>query len=318
MARPLRIEYPGAFYHVMNRGLERREIFRDKKDYEAFLHLCVAIHKRFKVIFHAYSLMTNHYHLMLETPEGNLSRAMRHLDGVYTQGFNRRKGKKRRAGPLFQGRYKATLIDKDGYSFQLCRYIHLNPVKAKIVSRPEDHAYSSFQYYMGQGGKKAEFLETDWLLSQFHWRGLGARKSFYEFTLNGLKDSWSPEEGLRGGMVLGGEDFFEKIRKRHLEGKEDKEIPPLKKSRRMPGVKEIQCCIESCCKDERLRRRFLVWALKRHTPLKLNEIAEKINRPISYSGVSQICRRVEKECVESKELQRLREQIEFKMSKVKT
>ena len=99
----LRIEYPGAFYHVMNHGLERRGIFRDKKDYEAFLHYCLEIHKRFKVIFHAYSLMPNHYHLMVETLEGNLSRAMRHLDGVYTQGFNRRKGKKRRVGALFQG-----------------------------------------------------------------------------------------------------------------------------------------------------------------------------------------------------------------------
>ena len=318
MARPLRIEYPGAFYHVMNRGLERREIFRDKKDYEGFLHLCLAIHKRFKVIFNAYSLMPNHYHLMLETPEGNLARAMRHLDGVYTQGFNRRKGKKRRVGPLFQGRYKAILIDKEAYSLQLCRYIHLNPVKAKIVSRPEDHTYSSFQFYAGRGGKRPEFLETDWLLGQFHRRGLEARKSFYQFTLNGLKDSWSPEEGLRGGMMLGGVDFFEKIRSQYLEGKDDKEIPHLKKSRRTPGMKEIHACVESCCEGAGMKKRLLVWALKRYTPLKLREIAERIQSPISYSAVSQICRRVERERQGNKKLQRLIDHVESKMSKVKT
>ena len=148
MARPLRIEYPGAFYHVMNRGLERRVIFRDRLDYQAFLHRCLEVHNRFKVIFHAYSLMPNHYHLMMETPAENLSRAMRHLDSVYTQGFNHRK--ERRVGPLFQGRYKAILIDKDAYALELSRYIHLNPVKAKIVNRPEDHAYSSFRYYVGR------------------------------------------------------------------------------------------------------------------------------------------------------------------------
>lgn len=318
MARPLRIEYPGAFYHVMNRGLERREIFRDKKDYEAFLHLCLAIHKRFKVIFHAYSLMPNHYHLMVETPEGNLSRAMRHLDGVYTQGFNRRKGKKRRVGPLFQGRYKAILIEQEAYSHQLCRYIHLNPVKAKIVSRPEDHAYSSFQYYMSWGGKKPEFLETDWLLRQFHRKGAEARKSFYRFTLNGLKDGWSPEENLRGGMILGGEDFFEKIRKQYLGSREDKEIPHLKKSRRMPEMKEIRSCVESCCESGGMRKRLLVWALKRHTSLKLREIAERIQSPISYSAISQICRRIEKERQENKKLQKLMDHVESQMSKVKT
>lgn len=315
MARPLRIEYPGAFYHVMNRGLERREIFRDRKDYEAFLHLCLAIHKRFKVMFYAYALMPNHYHLMVETAEGNLSRVMRHLDGVYTQGFNKRK---RRVGPLFQGRYKAILIDKDAYSLQLCRYIHLNPVKAKLVSRPQDHAYSSFQYYVSREEKKPEFLETDWLLSQFQRRGSEARQSFYQFTLKGLQDSWKPEGGLRGGMILGGESFFEKIRNRYLESKENEEIPDLKKSRRVPGMEEIRACVESCCEGEGMRKRLLVWALKRYTPLKLREIAERIQSPISYSAVSQICRRIERERGEIKGLQKLISRIESQMSNVKT
>lgn len=314
MARPLRIEYPGAMYHGMNRGLERREIFRDRKDYEAFLFLCLEIHKRFKVIFHAYSLMPNHYHLMLETPEGNLSRAMRHLDGVYTQGFNQRY---KRVGPLFQGRYKAALIEKESYSLELSRYIHLNPVKAKLAKNPEDHPYSSFRYYLGEG-KQPEFLETDWLLGQFHQNYRRARESFYQFTLDGLKDSWTPEEGLEGGVILGSEDFFEKIRKKYLEGRQDGEIPMLRKSQKIPRFKEIQVCIERCVGEKGMRKRFLIWALKKHTPLKLKEIAQRCGERIGYSAVSQICRRLEKESQKNKKLQRVISKIEVEMSKVKT
>lgn len=318
MARPLRIEYAGAFYHVMNRGLERREIFRDKEDYEAFLSLCLDIHQRFRVVFHAYSLMPNHYHLMVETLEGNLSRAMRHLDGVYTQGFNRRKGKPRRMGPLFQGRYKAILIDKETYALELSRYIHLNPVKAQRVKRPEDHPYSSFQFYLGRNPRKPEFLETDWLLGQFHPKERNARESLYQFTLQGLKERWDPQEGLRAGMVLGSDDFFEKIRKKYLEGKEDREIPHLRKEGRVLKVDEIESCIRSCCRESAMAKRLLVWALKRYTPLKLHEIADKTGRAISYSAVSQLCRRIEKERQENKMLQKLIAHIESQMSKVKT
>lgn len=314
MARPLRIQYPGAFYHVMNRGLERREIFRDQKDYEIFLSLCLEIHKRFKVIFHAYSLMPNHYHLMVETPDGNLSRALRHLDGVYTQGFNKRK---RRVGPLFQGRYKAVLIEKESYSLELSRYIHLNPLKAKMVKRPEDHAYSSFRYYVSKG-KKPEFLETDWLLGQFHKNFPEAKENLYQFTINGLRDRWAPEEGLDGGMILGSETFVEKIRRKYLEGREDEEIPELRRTRRALEVRQIRECVERCGGGREISKRLLVWALRRYTPFKLKEIAEKLDRPISYSAVSQIHRRIEKESQRNRKLQTLMNRIEVEMSKVKT
>lgn len=314
MARPLRIEYPGAYYHVMNRGLERREIFHKARDYETFAGLCLEIHKRFKVVFHAYCLMPNHYHLMLETPEGNLSRAMKHLDGVYTQGFNKRRG---RVGPLFQGRYKALLIEKESYSLQLARYIHLNPVKAQLAKTPEDYLHSSFGYYAGRG-KKPEFLETDWLLGQFHRNYGKAREGFYSFTLNGLKDPWTPEEGLRGGMILGSEGFFERIRRRYLEGREDREIPELRKSRKTLEMEEIQTCVESCCEERGMRKRLVVWALKRHTPLKLKEIAARIQTPVTYSAISQICRRLEKEGRENKKLQGIMNRVAAKMSNVKT
>ena len=128
MARPLRIEYSGAYYHVSTRGNERKAIFRDEWDRERLLELLARAVKDFHLRLHGYVLMSNHYHLLVETPRGGLSRALRYLNGVYTQAFNRRH---RRVGHLFQGRYKAILVDKDAYSLELSRYIHLNPWRVK-------------------------------------------------------------------------------------------------------------------------------------------------------------------------------------------
>ena len=135
MARPLRIEFPGAWHHAMNRGNARQTIFLDKGDYRAFLDLLDECSSMWGLECHAYCLMPNHYHLLLSTPSGNLSRAMRHLDGVYTQRFNRRHD---RDGHLFRGRYKAILVDADSYLLQVARYIHLNPIKARLVQDPQD------------------------------------------------------------------------------------------------------------------------------------------------------------------------------------
>lgn len=120
MARQLRIEYPGAFYHVTSRGNEQKEIFRSKKDREQFLHYLETAKERYGAVIHSYCLMNNHYHLLLETPTGNLSQVMRHINGAYTTYFN---VKRKRFGHLFQGRYKAILVDADEYAKELSRYI---------------------------------------------------------------------------------------------------------------------------------------------------------------------------------------------------
>src|SRR4030042_5793823 len=129
MARPLRIEFPGAVYHVTSRGNARQTIFIDDEDRGGFLDLLSIVVERFNWICHAYCLMGNHYHLLIETPDGNLSKGMRELNGIYTQHFNRRHG---RVGHVFQGRFKAILVEKDSYLLELCRYIVLNPVRAGI------------------------------------------------------------------------------------------------------------------------------------------------------------------------------------------
>ena len=149
MPRPERIEYEHAFYHVMNRGRGRQLIFHDKRYYEAFESTLSEANQRFQCVIHAYCLMGNHYHLLLETPNANLSRVMRHINGVYTQRYNRLK---KTDGPLFRGRFKAILVDSDSYLLPLTRYIHRNPVDMKrpIVSSLEEYPWSSYLAYIGK------------------------------------------------------------------------------------------------------------------------------------------------------------------------
>jgi len=164
MTRPLRIEYEDAYYHVMNRGRGRKWIFPDVEYYEDFLASIDEAHRRFGIEIHAYCLMGNHYHLLIKTPRGNISRAMRHIDGVYTQRHNRRK---HTDGPLFRGRYKSIVIDASVYLLQVSRYIHRNPVELRIplVTRPEDYPWSSFAAFINKS-KAPEWLNRDAVYSE--------------------------------------------------------------------------------------------------------------------------------------------------------
>lgn len=145
MARPLRIEYPGAWYHVMNRGLARTNIVRSDKDRQLFLDLLSESSQLFGIQIHAYSLMDNHYHLLVNTPTTGLARAMRHLNGLFTQKVNKNW---KSDGPLFRGRYKAIVVDSDEYLLELVRYIHLNPVEAGFYPKSIDHQWTSHRAYM--------------------------------------------------------------------------------------------------------------------------------------------------------------------------
>ncbi len=144
MTRPLRIEFPGAWYHVMNRGAGRQSIFNKPDDFQCFLKLISDINITYKIEIHAYCLMNNHYHLLIRTPHGMLSRSIRYLNGMYARYYNRMN---KRDGGISKGRYKAILIDAENYFLQVSRYIHLNPTEAKIVKMPEKYKWSSCQYY---------------------------------------------------------------------------------------------------------------------------------------------------------------------------
>ena len=147
MPRPLRLEYENAFYHVMNRGRGRQAIFHCPAYYQAFIDCMVQAHERFGAVFHAYCLMGNHYHLLIQTPLANISRIMRHINGVYTQHYNWRKNTD---GPLFRGRYKAIVVDADAYLLQVSRYIHRNPIETKkpLVQQLEKYRWSSYPAYL--------------------------------------------------------------------------------------------------------------------------------------------------------------------------
>jgi putative transposase len=159
MARPLRLQFPGGLYHITARGNDRQAIFADDADCSAFLIVLASIVARYRVRCHAYCLMGNHYHLLLETPAGNLSGAMRQLNGVYTQRFNRRH---ERCGHVLQGRFGAQLVDGHAYLHEVCRYIVLNPVRAGLTSHPRDWRWSSFRATAGEGPVPG-FLTVDWV-----------------------------------------------------------------------------------------------------------------------------------------------------------
>jgi REP element-mobilizing transposase RayT len=233
MARPLRIEYSGAVYHVISRGNRRGAIFPKEEDKALFLSVLAATVERFRVLCHAYCLMGNHYHLILETPDGNLSRAMRHLNGVYTQLFNRDHDK---CGHVFQGRYSAILIQRDAHLLEACRYIVLNPIRAGLAAGPQEWRWSSYRAAAGlETGTK--FLTSSWILSQFGGDIKEARERYARFVAEGCDARiWN---GLVSGLVLGSAEFAGRCRGlAHMDG-DRSEIPRLQHCAPRPSLAEI-------------------------------------------------------------------------------
>ena len=235
MSRPLRIEYEGALYHVSSRGDRREPIYEDDADRERFLSTLDDVIEQRNWLCHAYCLMTNHYHLLIETPDANLSKGMRQLNGVFTQASNRRHG---HGGHLFQGRYKAILIDKDAYLLELARYIVLNPVRAGMVVRPGDWAWSSYRAMAGIDLRPA-WLETDGVLSLFGEDRSNAEQSLVEFVMARLNAGVSPWHELKGQIYLGDVDFVKRAQARAKPQKQDINIPKAQRRGPAPSLKKI-------------------------------------------------------------------------------
>ncbi len=221
MARPLRLEYPGASWHVTSRGNRRQDIYLDDDDRRAFIgRLAEAVAwTRWRV--HAWVLMTNHYHLIVETPEPNLARGMQRLNGSYARAFNRRHGK---VGHLLQGRYKSILVEREAHLLQLTRYVVLNPVRAGMVLEVREHEWSSYAETAGLR-PPSSWLEIDWTLSHFGSRRGCASRRFRDFVRSGCCVRYSPWEETRGGIYLGGASFRAGIEKRLERREADPEIP---------------------------------------------------------------------------------------------
>jgi len=235
MARPLRIEFEGALYHVISRGDRREDIVDDDEDRKRFLGILGDVVDRMGWLCHAYCLMDNHYHLVIETPNANLSPGMRHLNGIFTQSSNRLHA---RSGHLFQGRYKAILVDSDAYFLELARYVVLNPVRAKMVSDPGEWAWSSYR------ACAAEVVVPDWLTveriqSYFGRQRLDAGRKYKQFVSEGVgKESiWTQ---LNRQMYLGDDDFVSSMQERLGDVELDANIPGLQRCRPAPSLEDIE------------------------------------------------------------------------------
>lgn len=205
MARPLRIEYEGAVYHITSRGNAGEKIFFTDSDRDTFLETLAQTVDRYGWLCHAYCLMTNHYHLVIETPNANLSRGMRHLNGVYTQWINRHN---KRTGHIFQGRFKSILVEKESHLLELARYVVLNPVRAEMVRSPRDWRWSSYRATAGQV-EVPGFLSVGWILAQFDPEPSRAVHAYRRFVRQGRGMTiW---DDLRRGNLLGTDSFIEEI-----------------------------------------------------------------------------------------------------------
>lgn len=285
MARPLRIEFPGAVYHVTSRGNARQAIFVDDEDRGGFLDLLSMVVERFHWLCHAYCLMENHYHLLIETPDGNLSKGMRELNGVYTQGFNQRH---RRVGHLFQGRYKAIIVEKDNHLLSLCRYVVLNPERAGLIKRPEQWRWSSYRATVGLT-QRPSFLTVDWVLSQFGGRKGAAIEKYKRFVMEGMGKE-SPWETLRGQIFWGTDEFIKQLRRLLDEKESIKEVPRAQRYVARPPLGEI--IKRKTEKEKTVEDKAIYHAYVRYG-YTMKEIADHLG--FHYATVSRAIRRAEGE-----------------------
>lgn len=318
MARPLRVEFAGATYHVMARGNERRAVFRDDDDRRRFLETLAEMVERFGVRLHAYCLMPNHYHLLVETPRANLSQAIGWLQVTYTVRFNRRH---RRSGHLFQGRFKAQLIEADEYAQSLVEYVHLNPVRPRQKNQRlareratelDQYPWSSHRVYAGLTRRRPEWLCQDWLR---YWAGesVAARREYRRSLARWFERAVeSPWAGLLGGLVLGGERLLATVQ-RQLVGKAAADETRWVRQQQQPTVrKRLQRILEGET-DERIR----LWARVRLGGERNVEVA----RELGYrggSGVGQLVRRVEQRSVQDAQLRKKLMRIKANLSRVES
>ena len=291
MARPLRIEYEGAFYHVTTRGNEQKKIFFSNSDYEKFKHYLKESQEKYGYLLHCFVLMTNHYHLLIETPKPNLNRVMHYINSSYTNYINIKRG---RSGHLFRGRYKALLIDRDNYLVELSRYIHLNPVRAEIVEKPEDYSYSSYRNYIHKELKDIVYCDLILeMISRNKGMAIKRYKDFVEGVI-GIKLK-NPLQQVYGGMILGGKRFIKEALNKLNE--DDLSREDVSHRRALKTVYSAEEVIEKICVGFDLReseildnkqktyRDIAIYLMKKSTGLTNRQIGQLFGN-LSYSGVA--------------------------------
>ncbi len=280
MARKPRLHYIGALYHVMVRGNGGQDIFADDEDRSRFYLLLQEGVEKFGHRIHAFCLMGNHVHLAVQVGEKPLSRIMQHLCFRYTQWVNHRQ---KRVGHLFQGRYKAIVVDADAYLAELVRYIHLNPVRAKLVKDPEKYRWSGHRTYMGQ--EPLLWLTTEWVLSQFGRRLKNSRARYGEFVHLGIKEGHRQEfhEGTSGGRLLGDDSFVERAYEKSEQCEEKSETLDeiIERVGKEYGLSEAEMSAPGRQRD-RAEARAMIACLVREAPgLSLTELGRRMKRDVS-------------------------------------
>lgn len=270
MTRPLRIRFEGAVYHITSRGNARATIFKDNNDWQEFLEILKRVIRRYRWVCHGYCLMDNHYHLIIETPMGNISEGMRQLNGTYTQYFNRRY---KSVGHIFQGRFKGILIERDEYLLEVISYVVLNPVRVKKCKSASEYKWSSYRETVGLK-KTDSFLFTDWVLAQFSDKRSEAVKEYIEYVNEGREvQLW---DRLIGQVYYGGKRFIEKV----TDGVEVlKEVPRIQCQPLRPDLKEV------------LKEEHGILKAYRDYGYRMKEIAEELD--VHYATVSRRLKRIE-------------------------
>jgi len=318
MARPLRIEYGGAFYHVTAKGNERRRIYHGRSDYERFKVYLEEAQEKFAYILHCYVLMSNHYHLLIETPRANLSRVMHYINGSYTNYINI---KRKRSGHLFQGRYKAILIDRDRYLLELSRYVHLNSVRAGVVAKPEDYLYSSYRSYAFN--RRDDIVNCDLVLGMVSKDRKKAPKMYRDFVEKAIGEKLeNPLDNLYGGAILGDQRFIKQALSRLKDGiVQRREVSHRRVLQAPYGSDEIIEAISSHFKVSRedllrsggVSRNTAIYVMKRLTGMTNGQIGELFGG-ISYSAVAKAHQRFSTELARNKLLRKHIETIKTSLS----
>ncbi|MGD8974695.1 MAG: transposase [Desulfobacterales bacterium] len=321
MARPLRIEYPDAWYHIMNRGRRSETIFADKRDYTGFIELLKDTTEMWNLRITAYCLMPNHYHLLAQTPDANISRCMRHIDGVYTQRYNRYH---QCDGSLFRGRFKSILIDADQYLLQLVRYIHRNPLKANLTDNLDRYLWSSHRGYLSKSDKW-NWLHKDFILSMLS-KGEGSQLKYYRQFIS-TEDEDEIDTVLikkKWPAVLGSADFVQRIKNKFFTQKTNSEVPQSRELAPEPYQIILAVCDRYGVDEKELLiskrgvfnepRNMAIYLMRRLRGDSLEIIGQQFHIK-KYSSVSSVVERMKAALAKNRRLQSNLEQLISSLSK---
>ena len=296
MSRPLRVEYKDAWYYVTNRGRRGERVFLGEEDYRLFLRVLREAVPLWNVNICAYCLMSNYYHLLIQTPAANLSRCMRHINGVYTQRFNRRY---QLDGSLFRGRYKSILIGDEDYLVEVLRYICFDPVHAGVVKRPGKYPWSSYNDYLSRK-RQNTWLRRDLISSLFKGKRKKSRTALVSEDAGEEIYTFFGKKNLPA--MLGSREFIDQIRNRFFEKMDYREIPATKELASRPSqIVKVTYTYFGIKRKEMFQmkrgvtntpRDVTIYLIRVRSRLKLEEIS-KIFRFSNYSAVSSAMRRIQ-------------------------